>query len=116
LLRAGEAAAGEGLRRPLAARSDRLQRAARVRRPRLADRLEERQVLLAVGVEEALRQIEAELVGEAARRDRLPLAVAERVDELAGVLAALHLEPRHQHVLDAELARDRLDLIARRRR
>src|SRR5205823_5301467 len=83
LAEARPAAAREALDRPASPAGDRRQPAARVRRPRLADDLEQRQVLVAVGVEVALPELDAELARERARRQRLPAAVARGPDVAA---------------------------------
>ncbi len=82
---------------------------------RIADLLEQRQVLVAVGVEEALGEIDAAAGGETARRFQLSLAVAQRRRHGAGEPAVAHLEAAAQHVLDAQVAGDGLDLVARGR-
>src|SRR5262245_26355245 len=114
--RARQAAGGERPARPAAPAGDGGEAPVRVGRPRVADMLEQRQVLVAVGVEVAL--VEVETVGgrEAARSLQLALAVAQRWLDGAGEAAVAYLQPAAHHVLDAEVARERLDLVARGRR
>src|SRR5207248_4040615 len=80
------------------------------------DRLEQRQVLVAVGIEVGLRQIDAALAREVARGERLAAAVARRPEVAPGEPPVDDLQPGAHHVRDAELARQRLDLVARRGR
>src|SRR5439155_171888 len=81
-----------------------------------ADDLEQRQVLVAVGVEVALREVDALRAGELTRRHRLTAAVDRGPEVAPGEPPVLHLEPRAEDVRDTELARDRLDLVAGGRR
>src|SRR5581483_4153679 len=113
---ARRAATREAADRPAAPRGDRREAPIRVRRPRPADRFEQREVLVAVGVEEALPELAALLARERARRERLAAAVARRPEVASGEASVLDLEPRAEDVRDLELARERLDLVAGRRR
>src|SRR5207253_5020304 len=71
LAEARPAAAREAVDRPASPAGDRREPAARVRRPGAADDLEERQVLVAVGVEVALPELDPLLARERAPRPRL---------------------------------------------
>ena len=87
-MRAGRAAAGERAAPASRARAAIVgEPAVRVGRARPADVLEQRQILVAVGVEEALVEIDAARRGELARRVELALAVAQRLDDAAGEAA-----------------------------
>src|SRR5205823_9428088 len=66
--------------------------------------------------EVALREVDALRAGELTRRHRLPAAVDRGPEVASGEPPVLHLEPRAEDVRDAELARDRLDLVAGGRR
>src|SRR5439155_240790 len=55
---------------------------------------------------------DAALAGERARRHRLPAAVDRGPEVAPGEPSVLHLEARAEDVRDAELARNRLDLVA----
>ena len=106
----------EAERRPAPSRRDRRERLRRVGRTRVPDDLEQRQVLLAVGVEVAPGQVGAAALRERLSVDQLSFAGARRRHDLARQGAVEHLEARAEDVADAELACDRVDLIRRRRR
>jgi len=76
---------------------------------------EERQVLVAVGVEEALAEIHATLRCQAARGLELALAVAQRRLDRAGEATVANLELGAEHVFAAEIVGEGLDLVARGR-
>ena len=78
----------------------------------MADDLEQREVLVAVGVEVAPGKVDAVLAGERPGRQRLPAAPARRPDVPPREPAVLHLELRAEDVRDAELPRQGLDLVA----
>jgi hypothetical protein len=85
-----------------------------VQRTRLADGLEQREIVRAVRVEVRLREVEALSLSEDLRVVELALLPAGGLHHLPREHAALDLEPRAHHVRDAERARERLDLISER--
>ena len=99
-----------------ARRAIRVQVLGRVERGRAADRLEELDVLGAVAVGEALLEVDLLLARERLHGAGLARAPQDRAVDLAGEHPVALLEPRAQHVVDAELARERLDLERQRRR
>src|SRR5207247_9920371 len=95
---AGRPPCGEAARGPAARRGDGREAAVGIRRPGPADDLEQRQVLVAVRIEEALAEVDAALAGERARRHRLPAAVDRGPEVAPGAASVLHLEPRAEDV------------------
>src|SRR5712671_827867 len=83
---------------------------------RVADFLDEPQVLVAVGVEPAFGQLDAARQRERSGGEELALAVARRLDDATREATVLDLEPRAEDVRDAQVPRQRLGLIAGRGR
>ena len=111
------AAAGEPQHRPTAFDGNGFHLACGVGRPRIADQVHQRDVLVAVGVEVALREVDAVLGSEGLHRAGLARAPDDRLLHLAGdepVVVGLELVA--QHVRDAQEPGHRLDLHGQRRR
>ena len=106
----GPAAGAEPGHRPPVVPRRLLQLTARVDGPRPPDRLQERHVLVAVGVGVALRQVDVMLTGERADRRRLARPPQQRAAGTAGGDAVHDLHRRHQDVLHAHRPRRGLDL------
>ena len=85
--------------------------------PRVPDEVHQCDVLVAVGIEVAVRQVDSVLVGELLHGVRLARTPQDRRDDLSGQHAVtVDLEPVGQGVRNAEEARDRIDLDGQRRR
>src|SRR5439155_18324878 len=97
-------------------RRDLREPAVRIRGARSADCFEQRQILVAVGVEPALREVDAVLARQRSCGQRLSATVAGGPHVAPGEPTVLDLELRAEHVPYSELARQRLDLEASRGR
>src|SRR5262245_55309182 len=82
--------------------------AIRVDDDRMSDRLEERQIGVAVGVRRALREVIALALGESTYAIGLCLRM-ERPHGTAGVLPVLHLDDGAERTVEAEVLCDRVD-------
>ncbi len=109
-------AAAEPQHRPTAFGRNSSQLSRRIGGPRIADQVHQRDVLVAVGVEIALREIDAILGGEGLHRSGLARPPDDRCLHFAGDQSiVVGHEFVAQHVLDAEEPRHRLHLDRQRR-
>ena len=81
----------------------------------MANDLEQRNVLVAVGVEKAFSEVDAAGGGDLASHQSLSFSVARGSQHLSGEPAVDHLQPRAEDMRDLQIARQRIDLVARRR-
>src|SRR5262245_31054359 len=80
----------------------------------MANGLEQGQIGDAVAVEGRLREIEVAPFGEALRALELAGSVAERLDDASREAPGFELELRANHLVDAELFRERPGRVRRR--
>ena len=81
----------------------------------MTDVLEQVQVVVAVGVEDALREVDARVRGEPLHGHNLAPTRARGTDHFAGEAAVLDLEAGAQDVTDAQVAGSGPDLVRSRR-
>ena len=108
---AGAAAAAEAGHRPAPLAGDLLQFAVRVECPRVADALQQQQVIGAVGVEKAPVKVGAGALRQVLGCVHLALAEAEGRYRFAREFSLAHFQVTAQHVLDAQVCGRRLHLV-----
>lgn len=110
-------AAAEPQDRPAAALGHRRHLAFGIRRPRIADQIHQRDVLVTVGVEVTVLEIDVVLGRKALHRSGFARTPQDRLLDTAGEYAVFGgLEFVGERVGDAEEPRDRIDLDGQRRR